>query len=736
MELRQLTPCMAVLLTAAAFGYGQYGTPPQTTPSPLVLHAERHLVLVDTIVTDKKGDYIRDLTAKDFRLWQDKKEVPIETFSLEADPNSPQARQHYTVLFFDDSTMSAADQVYARKAAGQFLDHNTGPNRLVAVVNFGGSLQLAQNFTSDAERLKQAVNGIKFSAVSPNGDDGSSLAGSQLSHAAAEFGARDVLLAVRALAKGLVTVPGRKTLIFLTSGFVLDSELRSELTAVIDVCNKSNVAVYPIDARGLVAISKTAAPLLPYGESDAHATSGAPAFRFASYLHPAAFALQRGTGGSTGTGGGTRTGGGTTGGGNRGGTTTGSSGTRGTSATNNTLSNSYGRSPFSQPRSIVPPLMPNVAQNQEVLYALASGTGGFVILNTNDLLGGLEKIGNEQNQYYVLGYTPPDEENERDCHELKVKVDRGGTTVRSRSGYCSTKPLDFLAGSRTEKDLEARAQAGAGGNVAASMSLPFFYTSPNTARVDVALEIPPATLKFAKQKGKLHSEMNVLALATEPDGTVAARFSDTVKLEFEDKKELEQFEEHPYHYDKQFEMGAGQYTLKVAFSSGGEKFGSLQMPLAIDKYDNRSFSLSGVAFSKEIHKVSELNLALDDALLEDRTPLLSKGLQFTPTGSHVFDKDQQVAAAYVEIYEPLLLNPSTPKVGLQFKIVDRKTGQQKLDTGFVDVDSYEKPANSVVPVAMKLPIQTLGAGSYRAEFKAADSAGNTTVVRTADFDVQ
>src|SRR4029453_15034017 len=38
---------------------------------------------------------------------------------------------------------------------------------------------------------------------------------------------------------------------FLSAGFPLTSQIQSELTAVVDSCNKSNVAVYPIDVRGL-----------------------------------------------------------------------------------------------------------------------------------------------------------------------------------------------------------------------------------------------------------------------------------------------------------------------------------------------------------------------------------------------------------------------------------------------------------------------------------------------------
>src|SRR5438876_11983905 len=140
---------------------------PASTPS--VIKTETRLVLVDTVVTDKKGNYIRDLTAKEFRVWEDNQEQTIKSFSFEADPNSPSnSQKHYLVLFFDNSSMETGDQMQARRAAAKYLDGNAGPNRLNDIVNFGGSVRSAQNFTADAERLKQVVAGVKTSAVSPN----------------------------------------------------------------------------------------------------------------------------------------------------------------------------------------------------------------------------------------------------------------------------------------------------------------------------------------------------------------------------------------------------------------------------------------------------------------------------------------------------------------------------------------------------------------------------------------
>ena len=53
---------------------------------------------------------------------------------------------------------------------------------------------------------------------------------------------------------------------------------------------------------------------------------------------------------------------------------------------------------------------------------------------------------------------------EGSCHTLKVKMNRGGLNVRSRSGYCNTKSTNVLEGTPVEKQLEARATGTAGGN--------------------------------------------------------------------------------------------------------------------------------------------------------------------------------------------------------------------------------------------------------------------------------
>lgn len=734
--MKSLSALTLFVLAASFAAWAQEPAPSPGAPVA-VIKAETREVLVDTIVTDKKGNYVHDLTLKDFRVWEDDKEQKIKSFTYAADPASPAASQrHYLVLFFDNSTMDLADQGRARIAAAQFIDANAGPSQYIAIANFGGTLQIAQNFTQDAARLKQVAKSMKFSSVSPNDDSQASLGAPVSLSSEAEFGVRTVILALRSLAKSLAPIPGRKSVVFLSAGFQVTPELESEVTAAIDACNKANVAIYPIDVRGLATGISAAHARLSKPEIGTSGRVSSAALRWTGRKSPAhggahLVYVQRGGGGGGGGGGGPRGGGG--GGGPRGGGGGGGAGPRAGGSVLSPGRSGMGSPGISPPRPIIPPLMSDIAANQQVLEQLAQGTGGFVIINSNDLLGGMQKVSQEQSQYYILGYEPP-EADDGSCHTLKVKVDRGGTVVRSRSGYCNTKPVDLLAGKPIEKELESRAN-GTQTGVSASMMTPFFYTSANTARVDLAIDMPSDTIRFEKEKGKYKAAINMMGMAYKPDGTIAAKFSDTANLEFAEKKDLEAFTKLPYHYEEQFDIATGTYTLKVAFTCGGESFGKLEGPLVIDAYDKKQFTMSGLVLSRQMLRVSDITSGIESDLLEDKKPLIFQGIQFVPSGNHHFKKTESIGA-YIELYDPFLVQDNPPKVSLQVFVFDRKTSKTAIAAAITDTAQAIKPGSPVVPLALRLPIEKLDPGSYVLALRAVDTAGNTTKLRQTDFELE
>jgi len=381
------------------------------------------------------------------------------------------------------------------------------------------------------------------------------------------------------------------------------------------------------------------------------------------------------------------------------------------------------------------------------MYALATGTGGFPILNTNDLMSGLEKIAREQSEYYLLGYAPA-ESPAGSCHALKVKVERSGTNVRARSGFCNIISNDPLAGRPIEKEMESRASAAgaavgnavASANTAAgvsgpgSLQAPFFYTSPNEARVHLAMQVPTASIDCPKVKGKYHADVNVLGIAYRPDGTVASRFSDEVTLDME-KGEWEKFMQAPMPYQNQFSVTPGEYRLSVVVSGGGEKFAKFETPLTVDPYDGRKFSLSAVALSNKFQPVSELGGSLDADLLADRAPLVVRNLEITPSADNHFKKTDKVAV-YAQIYAPLLTDANPPTVKCTYLIIEPKTQKTLGAVSGIDMAAYIQKGNAVIPVALKLPVDSIPPGEYLLKIQASQSDGALTQIRSVNFSVE
>jgi hypothetical protein len=319
-----------------------------------------------------------------------------------------------------------------------------------------------------------------------------------------------------------------------------------------------------------------------------------------------------------------------------------------------------------------------------------------------------------------------------------VKLERQGLSVRARSGYCDVPSRDILAGKSEGKSLEARAAAAQPGNIPVSLKAPYFYTAPNLARVNLALDAPAEQLDFGKDKSAFHSEVKVLGIAYRDDGSVAARFSDNRKIDL-DKKEMKEFAKGSFNYANTFEIAPGRYNLKVVLGSGDQSFGKYELPLVVDPYDGKHFQLSSLALTNNTRPVSQLGEGLDTALLEDRTPLVAKtsggqALEIIPSSNNRFKKDEKVGF-YAEVYEPAMTSGMPPRVGVVYNILDRKTNQSADASNTILVTDFAQKGNPVIPVALVFPTDKLQPGQYRIEVRARDDRGNVSPVRSADFDL-
>lgn len=79
-----LVPLLIVFSLSVPAAAQAPSTDASQQPGPAV-KVESRLTLVDAVVTDKKGNYVHDLTQNDFKLYEDNKEQKVTSFSFGAD---------------------------------------------------------------------------------------------------------------------------------------------------------------------------------------------------------------------------------------------------------------------------------------------------------------------------------------------------------------------------------------------------------------------------------------------------------------------------------------------------------------------------------------------------------------------------------------------------------------------------------------------------------------------------
>src|SRR6266566_8247834 len=149
-----------------------------TVPVPTItIRTNTRLVVVDVVVTDKKGQPVSGLKAEDFKLEENGKSQNIAVFvppganDLVVTPaplgifsNRPEnvgAAHIPTVLLLDATNSPFKDQAYARYEMLKYLAEQAEPGRPMAVLALTDRLHVLQQFTSDPQILITAIKNFR-----------------------------------------------------------------------------------------------------------------------------------------------------------------------------------------------------------------------------------------------------------------------------------------------------------------------------------------------------------------------------------------------------------------------------------------------------------------------------------------------------------------------------------------------------------------------------------------------
>jgi len=241
------------------------------------------------IAKDKHGNAVTDLEPKDFKLFDNGRPQPVTHVSVErtafqANAEAPDstlkdARKNIfsnahtnsdatTVILFDVLNTSPEDQAAMKTELLKSLAQIPDGTR-VALLVLGENLTVVSDFSESTVSLKNSAGnqfhtraegfGPPITARKTGNPTRDRMILNAVAHTfRAEEQERAVrtLAALRVICDELSRIPGRKSLIWLTSGLTVAGQ-SEDVSDEIDRFNNANIAVYAIDARGVLMDPET-----------------------------------------------------------------------------------------------------------------------------------------------------------------------------------------------------------------------------------------------------------------------------------------------------------------------------------------------------------------------------------------------------------------------------------------------------------------------------------------------
>jgi VWFA-related protein len=305
-RLLTISHVIFLFFAGAMTAHAQQSEPATTTypPHPQArLRVTTRLVQVNVIVNDKHGKPIAGLTKDDFEIFDNKKHqeirvfseergssaaanhapLPVHTYSNRIDPQERAAG--VTVILLDTLNTEFADQALAQKQLLKFLE-TLQPQDHVALYWLGNrGLRVLQDFTADSSALREAAFHFKAESGqrlsnSEVPDVTSETARLTVSHAyfrsafeqsvansASQDRVRLTVAALITIANHIGPLKGRKSLVWISGSFPIsmgydnfdldwlnDTGIKFDRDVVRagQALTDGNIAVYPVDARGLL----------------------------------------------------------------------------------------------------------------------------------------------------------------------------------------------------------------------------------------------------------------------------------------------------------------------------------------------------------------------------------------------------------------------------------------------------------------------------------------------------
>lgn len=282
--------------------------------------------------------------------------------------------------------------------------------------------------------------------------------------------------------------------------------------------------------------------------------------------------------------------------------------------------------------------MPNLLEKAG-LRVLADDTGGDIIVDSNNFSRAFERFVRDNSSYYLLGYVPAVEHRDGKFHNLHVRVNRPGLSVRARRGYyapeadAQAKPLSPVVDGLSPETGAAIRMPSSHGELGIDLSVaPFKSTSGRGSVVlDAQLRGNDLALESRDQ-----IEVAFQAMTTEGKLTPGAFRVLTLDLTSESERNVRRA---GMRVVDRIELPRGRHQVRFAVHQPGGKTGLVVADVEIPDY-SAPLSMSGVVMASQ--QTAEHRTLLSDARL-------AAILGSDPTAVRRFTR-QGVVSAFAEIY--------------------------------------------------------------------------------------
>ncbi|MBV8207407.1 MAG: VWA domain-containing protein [Acidobacteria bacterium] len=259
------------------------------------------LVMVPVIVHDRNGAHVQGLGKDDFIVEENgavQKTAVFEEITTAGDTrmkrasapgvyaNTLQASSivapRINIVVLDAINTAFTDQAYARRHLIDFLQKSAERHEMTSLLSLTrDGLKVVHDFTADSgvliaalrkvrgsidmmsgENTDALITGADAAAVTSEAGDIQSFLEASSARMMQQFAIQNTIDGFTAIAESFRGLPGRKALIWVTGSFPFQMtspndppsarDFNQELWRAFQLLNDANIAVYPIDARGLV----------------------------------------------------------------------------------------------------------------------------------------------------------------------------------------------------------------------------------------------------------------------------------------------------------------------------------------------------------------------------------------------------------------------------------------------------------------------------------------------------